>query len=98
MIANVFVIVICFYFVKGYIVDNDIFIDKEFLSDNSTFKNNNENITEENATNVFNGVYTECILFLSYTCIQKKTLLYLQELNRLNEISIFGDHLKFGNS
>lgn len=31
-----------------------------------------------------------------YTCLQKKTLRYLKELNRLNEISVIGDYVKFG--
>lgn len=45
---------------------------------------------------VFNGVYTECFMHLSYMCLQKKTLLYLKELNNLSEVSVIGDYVKFG--
>ncbi|CAH0721089.1 unnamed protein product, partial [Brenthis ino] len=45
--------------------------------------------------NVFNGVYFECFIQFSFTCLQKKTLLYLKELNKLNEVSVIGDYVKF---
>lgn len=51
---------------------------------------------EGNITNVFNGVYTECFLHLSYSCVQRKTLLYLKELGKLQEVSVIGDYVKFG--
>jgi hypothetical protein len=58
----------------------------------SDVKRKNEN----DPSNVFNGVYTECFLHLSYSCVQKKTLLYLNELNKLPEVPVFGDYVKFG--
>lgn len=51
---------------------------------------------KEEADNVFDGVYTECFLYLSYSCLQKKTLLYLKELDKLSEVSVIGDYVKFG--
>ncbi|CAH4036964.1 unnamed protein product [Pieris brassicae] len=44
---------------------------------------------------IFDGVYSECLLKFSYTCLQRKTLLYLKSLNRLSEVSIIGDYVKF---
>lgn len=51
---------------------------------------------EENVNNVFDGVYSECFLYLSYSCLQRKTLLYLKEINKLSEVSVIGDYVKFG--
>ncbi|KAJ2940539.1 hypothetical protein O0L34_g6474 [Tuta absoluta] len=50
---------------------------------------------EENPTKAFDGVYSECFMHLSYSCIQGKTLVYLKELNKLSEVSIIGDYVKF---
>lgn len=50
----------------------------------------------KNIDDVFNGVYTECFTKFSYTCIQKKTLTYLKQLNDLSEVSLVGDYVKFG--
>lgn len=51
---------------------------------------------EENVNNIFDGVYSECFLYLSYSCLQRKTLLYLKELNKLSEVSVIGEYVKFG--
>ncbi|CAH2268241.1 jg22300 [Pararge aegeria aegeria] len=81
-------------FINGFVIedDNDKFQISEEISDEVTDTKNGES---DNPANVFNGVYTECFFHLSYTCLQKKTLLYLKELNRLNEISVIGDYVKF---
>ncbi|CAB3222916.1 unnamed protein product [Arctia plantaginis] len=49
----------------------------------------------KNIDDVFNGVYTECFTKFSYTCIQKKTLTYLKQLNNLSEVPVVGDYVKF---
>lgn len=59
---------------------------------NSTALISNNDIPD----NVFNGVYSDCFLHLSYSCLQKKTLLYLKELNNLSEVSVIGDYVMFG--
>lgn len=51
---------------------------------------------EKNENNIFDGVYSECFLYLSYSCLQRKTLLYLKELNKLSEVSVIGEYVKFG--
>lgn len=51
---------------------------------------------EKNVNDIFDGVYSECFLYLSYSCLQKKTLLYLKELNKLSEVSVIGEYVKFG--
>lgn len=78
--------------IKNNNIDKINTISEEIKSDND----NIDNSDSDNSTDVFNGVYTECFVQLSYTCLQKKTLRYLKELNRLNEISVIGDYVKFG--
>lgn len=69
------------------------------LRDNNYFhseKGENISVTESDPDKVFDNVYTECFSRLSFVCLQKKTLLYLKEINRLNEISVIGEYVKFG--
>ena len=69
------------------------------LRDNNYFhseKEGNISATESDPDKVFDNVYTECFSRLSFVCLQKKTLLYLKEINRLNEISVIGEYVKFG--
>lgn len=49
-----------------------------------------------NPEDAFVGAYTECILYLSYTCLQKKTLMYLYKLHKQREVPILGNYLLFG--
>ena len=44
----------------------------------------------------FNGVYADCFLHMSFPCVQRKTLMYLKQLNNLSEVSVIGDYVKFG--
>lgn len=44
----------------------------------------------------FHGIYSECVLYLSYACIQKRTLKYLNSLNKQDEIPVLGKYLMFG--
>lgn len=70
-----------------------------FTISKASIINGDVNTTEVSIPdNVFNGVYSECFLHLSYSCLQKKTLLYLKELNNLSEVSVIGDYVKFGKS
>lgn len=75
----------------NFVLANDNVNSEDVASDFS------QNVEEkETAKDVFNGVYTECFLHLSYSCLQKKTLLYLRELNKLSEVSVIGEYVKFG--
>lgn len=94
---KVLINLICLALIDALVIKNNNInkintISEEIKSDND----NIDNSDSDNSTDVFNGVYTECFVQLSYTCLQKKTLLYLKELNRLNEISVIGDYVKFG--
>lgn len=99
---RVILVYISFIFVDGFVIEENINDDKveiseEVISDDVPDPRIEVKKSEsDNPANVFNGVYTECFFHLSYTCLQKKTLLYLKELNRLNEISVIGDYVKFG--
>lgn len=44
----------------------------------------------------FLGIYSECVLYLSYACIQKRTIKYLNVLNKQDEIPVLGKYLMFG--
>lgn len=44
----------------------------------------------------FHGIYSECVLYLSYACIQKRTLKYINGLNKQEEIPVLGKYLMFG--
>lgn len=88
MAHKTFLILILVVTTESFVINNtseeresDIDLDKE---------------SEGEADNVFNGVYTECFLYLSYSCLQKKTLLYLKELDKLSEVSVIGEYVKFG--
>lgn len=65
-------------------------------SDNASEEISESNNDVDTSADAFTGVYTECFLYLSYSCLQKKTLLYLQKLNDLSEISVIGEYVKFG--
>lgn len=81
-------------FVDGFTLNSDV-----KSSDNtSVVLNRVPNLASEEikVADAFNGVYSECFLYFSYSCIQRKTLLYLQNLNELSEITVFGDLVKFG--
>lgn len=86
----------------GYLIDksdnNNISIEKYFTENDNKIHNvhDDEDLEESKAASAFDGVYTECIIYLSYTCIQKKTLIYLNSINNLDEVSVFGDYIKFG--
>lgn len=52
--------------------------------------------TIEDPDDNFNGVYADCFLHMSFPCVQRKTLMYLKQLNNLSEVSVIGDYVKFG--
>lgn len=98
---------LCIVVVDSYVLNYGAHIndDNVYLSEETSNRSDHHALEidkahqiseEENADSVFNGVYRECFLYLSYSCIQKKTLLYLQKLNDMSEVSIIGDVLKFG--
>lgn len=105
VLSKVFCKLLCLVLVDSYIIGhnnidrglNEVYSNEDYnKSDLVPTIHTIEENAEEKAANVFNGVYAECFLYLSYSCIQKKTLAYLQMLNNLNEISVLGDYVKFG--
>lgn len=79
--------------VNSFVTNNDNGVANEEIKSDQTVVVKE---SDKNLTDVFNGVYIECFLHLSYSCIQRKTLLYLKELNKLSEVSVIGDYIKFG--
>lgn len=55
----------------------------------------NEVIPEikEDPNAALDGVYTDCVLTFSLPCLQKKFLVFLDKLGRMDGFSIFGDFL-----
>lgn len=48
--------------------------------------------TNDNDANAaLNGVYSECLINLSFPCLQRKVLLFLDRLGRMNRFSVLGD-------
>ncbi|KAJ4447374.1 hypothetical protein ANN_09380 [Periplaneta americana] len=39
------------------------------------------------------GFYAECLLKLSFSCVQRKMLVYIDRLDRLNKFDVLGDYL-----
>lgn len=87
MSSKFIIVVLCIAVVDSLVLDND--------TSNNTVESDFED-QEENVNNIFDGVYSECFLYLSYACLQRKTLLYLKELNKLSEVSVIGEYVKFG--
>lgn len=47
----------------------------------------------DDPTTVLHGIYTECLLTLSFTCLQKKIIVLLEKLNKIQKFNILGDYL-----
>ncbi|KAI5715101.1 hypothetical protein M8J77_010535 [Diaphorina citri] len=47
----------------------------------------------DDPTAVLSGIYTECLLTLSFTCLQKKIIVLLEKLNKLQKFNLIGDYL-----
>lgn len=63
------------------------------LQDISTDKNEVQTEEEKPDTkSALSGFYTECLLHLSFPCMQRKMLVYVDRLNR-NDFRILGDYL-----
>lgn len=93
-INKVLVNLLCFILIDAIPLDsvNEFKIGANIKSD-FVLDSNDES---DNYTNIFDGVYSECLLQLSYTCLQRKTLMYIEELNKLKEVTIIGDYVRFG--
>ena len=55
--------------------------------DNSSFDNPSNRVPDEALT----GVYSECIIGLSFACLQRKLIAFLFELDRVKSINLVGD-------
>lgn len=56
-------------------------------------ESNFTSVDEENEsipTDVLNQVYTECVLELSFPCLQKKLIAFLYKLDKMKDISLVG--------
>lgn len=87
MSSKCIIVLLCVVVVDSLVLDNN--------TNNNVIESDFED-QEENVNNIFDGVYSECFLYLSYFCLQRKTLLYLKELNKLSEVSVIGEYVKFG--
>lgn len=107
MLPRIICKLLCFVLVESYVINHGGSPNVNSLHLNGETFNQSDHhaleidktpkvIDEQHEESIFNGVYSECFLYLSYSCIQRKTLLYLQKLNDLNEVSVVGDYLKFG--
>lgn len=79
-------------------------VSSEWVADNSTlFAERNlqnvewheirDNLVDSNQVpnEALDGVYSECILGLSFACLQRKLIAFLFELDRVKSINLFGD-------
>ncbi|KAL1449928.1 hypothetical protein WDU94_002397 [Cyamophila willieti] len=47
----------------------------------------------DDPTSVLTGIYTECLMTLSFTCLQKKIIVLLEKLNNIQKFNLIGDYL-----
>lgn len=99
-IGNIFLLVTVLNAINAF-NNNNINEDIDNKNDFKTEEFNNtsnglENRNDNKLNDIFKGVYTDCLMKFSYLCIQNKTLLYLEELNSMSEVSVIGDYVKFG--
>jgi hypothetical protein len=48
---------------------------------------------KNDAESALSGFYTECLLHLSFSCIQRKLLVYVDRLDRMKDFDVIGDYL-----
>ena len=46
-----------------------------------------------NPDSALSGFYSDCLLGLSFTCVQRKMLVYIDKLNRVEKYELLGDYL-----
>lgn len=63
--------------------------ERTFLSTNPSEKSDKP----EDATAVLSGIYTECLMTLSFTCLQKKIIVLIEKLNKIQKFNLIGDYL-----
>lgn len=79
-------------------------VSSEWAADNSTLVADSnlqnvewheirDNLIDSNhvPNEALNGVYSECILGLSFACLQRKLIAFLFELDRVKSINLFGN-------
>lgn len=49
--------------------------------------------SEEHARAALNGVYTECLPQISFLCIQKKVLNFVNRMSRMEKFSLLGNYV-----
>lgn len=88
--------------ISMYLTNNDAHItgkgEARNLEASSIERNETEpssSIKEDNShpESALSGFYTQCLLHLSFPCIQRKMLVYVDRLNRMKYFGIFGDYL-----
>uniref|UniRef100_A0A2A4IZ01 Uncharacterized protein n=1 Tax=Heliothis virescens TaxID=7102 RepID=A0A2A4IZ01_HELVI len=83
-LRRVIVTLICTVIVNAKVIKVDEDGDEDVINEDIKAPDDN-----------FNGVYAECFLHMSFPCVQRKTLMYLKQLNNLSEVSVIGDYVKF---
>ncbi|XP_022194058.2 uncharacterized protein LOC111051804 [Nilaparvata lugens] len=51
------------------------------------------NEVADDPSSALSGVYSECLIKISFPCVQRKTLLFIDRLSRLDRIRIVGDYV-----
>ncbi|GLH08719.1 uncharacterized protein GBIM_13907, partial [Gryllus bimaculatus] len=72
-------------------------IDKDDSDDATDADLDAENETDgdkgTDPTSALSGMYSDCLMQLSFSCVQKKVLVFLDRLGRLDKFLVLGDFL-----
>lgn len=49
--------------------------------------------SEEYANDALNGMYSDCFTHISFSCLQKKVLNFINRMNRMEKFSVFGNYV-----
>ncbi|RZF49153.1 hypothetical protein LSTR_LSTR008439 [Laodelphax striatellus] len=50
-------------------------------------------VEDDDPSSALSGVYSECLIKISFPCVQRKTLLFIDRLSRLDRIPLVGDYV-----
>lgn len=51
--------------------------------------------SEPSPYSAFNGIISECLYYLSYSCFQKKLLVFVDRLDKKRNINIYGTNILY---
>lgn len=49
--------------------------------------------SEEYANDALSGMYSDCFAQISFSCLQKKVLSFINRMNRMEKFSVFGNYV-----